>query len=112
MRPEAISVVIGAVTFVVAILVILLILDIRSRRQKDIVVHRSFGYVAGPSGSANIDIPKEELATEPVQEKNRWRFYLFGFLAAGVFGTLLSKLWSLQLLSGDTYLRMADEYRR
>ncbi|MDR0459786.1 MAG: penicillin-binding protein 2 [Coriobacteriales bacterium] len=113
MRPEVISLIIGVVTFIVVLLALLIGLDLRNRRQKELIVHRSFGRLAGPSGSANIDIPKEkEQPTEPAQDKNRWRFYAFGMLAAGVFGSLLARLWSLQLLSGNTYILMAEQNRR
>ena len=113
MSPELITVLVGLVIFVLAVLVMLVFLDMRNRRQADLVVRRSFERVAGPSGSANIDIPKEaDIAAEPAQDKNRLRFLLFGSFAAGIFGILLAKLWSLQLLSGDTYQKMAELNRR
>jgi penicillin-binding protein 2 len=99
---------------VLALLAALVVIDMRNRRQQQqLTIRPSFERVAGPSGSANIDIPKDaDSAPEPAQDKNRWRFYLFGLLAAGVFGTLAAKLWSLQLLSGDRYILEAEQNRR
>ena len=113
LRPELITVIVGIITFVVTLIALAVFMELRNRKTKDLVVQRSFEPVAGLSGSANIDIPKEsELSPEPAQDKNRWRFYLFGLLATGVFGSLLAKLWSLQLLSGDYYKQQALENRR
>ncbi|MCL2151023.1 MAG: penicillin-binding transpeptidase domain-containing protein, partial [Coriobacteriia bacterium] len=112
MRPEVITVIVGVATFLVAVLAILLVLDIRSRQKKDVVVKQSFGPAAPPKGSVSIDIQKDQgMTNEPPQDKNRSRFYVFGVLAAGVFGALMVKLWQLQLLSGDTYIREAEKNR-
>jgi penicillin-binding protein 2 len=109
MKPEIITVTVFIATFSVTLLAVLLFLDARSRRKNGLVVHRSFGRLAAPSGSANIDMAKTtEYTPEQTSDKNRLRIYLFGIFAGGVFGTLLTKLWSLQLLSQDYYLGLAQ----
>ncbi|MCL2135947.1 MAG: penicillin-binding protein 2 [Coriobacteriia bacterium] len=113
MRPEVISIIIGIVTFIVSMLVILSVLEVRSRRPRELVVRKSFGRAADLTGSANIDMPKDEmLQPEPSQDKNRMRIYLLGILASSVFGALIAKLWSLQLIWGDYYKEQAELNRR
>jgi len=100
---------VAIVTFVVSLVVLAFIADMYNRQSRDLVVKRSFVPVAGPSGSANIDIPKEEeLTAEPAQDKNRLRFYIFGILTGTIFSSIVAKLWSLQLLSGDYYTELAE----
>lgn len=42
-------------------------------------------------------------------KQGRGRFYAFGVLIAAIFGTLTVKLWSLQILGHEDYVRQASE---
>lgn len=42
-------------------------------------------------------------------KEGRGRFYAFGVLIAGIFGALGMRLWSLQILKHEDYIRMSNE---
>lgn len=53
-------------------------------------------------GSGTQDVGVKEVS-------NRTRFYVLGAIVAGVLGALYVRLWSMQVLSADEYLVLAEE---
>lgn len=117
------AIVAAVVTLVVAIIAIVLVFALRNRTKssnvsvkKDVRSISSVGVssslgnagghvggsVQGHSGSAQrpVSNPADGLKS---------RFVAMGVLAAAIFGSLTAKLWSMQVLSSDSYRSKADD---
>jgi penicillin-binding protein 2 len=101
--------IIAAAAFVITFVTLLVVLLVRGRRRKKLVVKQVFTRKAAPEGVGIGNVRKPEL-TEPREKGERHgRLYAFGLIAAGILGTLAMRLWSLQMISGDSYQQMATE---
>ncbi|MDR1713245.1 MAG: penicillin-binding protein 2 [Coriobacteriales bacterium] len=100
---------IGVAIFILVVLASIVILRLRSTHSKTVVVKRSFGRHSAPRGVGIDDVRKPDPHEEPGKNNQRSRLFLFGAFIAAVFGSILVKLWSLQLLSGDTYTKLAED---
>lgn len=109
MSSITLTLIIAGVAFVVAFLTLAAFLLVRSSRNKKLIVKKSFGRHGAPEGVGIHDVRKPELSERKDTKEKRGRLYIFGLLIAGVFGTLAMRLWSLQLMTGDTYQKLAEE---
>ena len=95
--------------FFVTLFLILVLLSFRRKRNKEVVVRRSFGRSQAPEGVGIDNVRKHDVFEKPDKKEGRGRLYLLAALIAGVFGTLVMRLWSLQLISSDFYQSLAEE---
>ena len=111
------------VTLVVAIIVVSVVLVMRSNTKSSNVsvkkdvrsissvgVKSSLGNAGGRVGGPVQVRPGS--AQRPVSNPSdglKSRFVALGVLAAGIFGSLTAKLWTMQILSSDSYRSKADD---
>ncbi len=95
-------IVIAIAAFVIA-LVVLSVVYLKGRRKDQGVIKPSFGRHSLPQGVGIDEVRKPIFAERKEEVEGRGRLYAFGIFIAAVFGTIAVRLWSLQLMSGDTY---------
>jgi penicillin-binding protein 2 len=99
-----------AVTVFVAVFSLLIVFSVvRARRGKGLVVKKSFERHAPPEGVGIDEVRKPDVAQRKEHKEGRGRLYALGVVIVGVFGTLAMRLWSLQMISGSSYQRQAEE---
>ncbi|MCL1880190.1 MAG: penicillin-binding protein 2 [Actinomycetia bacterium] len=104
-----IALIVGILVFALVVAATVLFLRHHGQKEKKIVVKQSFGRHSTREG-VGIDIPKDmESVSESQREQGKGRIYLFSLAIAAIIGTLMVKLWSLQLLSGDRYTQEAEQ---
>ncbi|RDB61274.1 penicillin-binding protein 2 [Gordonibacter sp. 28C] len=114
----------AAVTLVAAIVLIVVVLVVRSRtktpyagQKKDV---RSVGNVGVSSslgkgghraggGASAPRVSSSQPASKAASEGLKSRFLAMGVLAAAIFGSLGAKLWSMQVLSSESYASAAQK---
>jgi penicillin-binding protein 2 len=104
-----ITLIIAASVFLVALISLTVALTIRSRKRGELVVKQSFGRHQAPEGVGIDDVRKPPVTERKDKREGRGRLYAFGVVIAGIFGTLAMRLWSLQVISGDSYQKLATE---
>jgi len=105
----AVAVAIGVAIFILLLLAVLSILRVRRAHNDTVIVKRSFGRHSAPDGVGIDDVRKQDSNEAFQKNAGKGRLFLFGVFIAGVIGTLTVRLWSLQLLSGEAYSKMAEE---
>jgi penicillin-binding protein 2 len=109
MNAVTITVILAVSVFLAVLITLTVVLGIRSRKRRGLVVKQSFGRYQAPEG-VGIDGVRKPLVTERKDKKERrGRFYAFGIVIAGIFGTLAMRLWSLQVIASDSYQKRANE---
>lgn len=114
------AIIVGVVTLIVAIVVVVVVFGLRSKTKSDNIsvkkeVHSissvgtfsSLGN-AGHHDSAHPSAAAQRPNVNP-SDALKSRFVAMGVLAAAIFGSLTAKLWSMQILSSETYRKQADE---
>lgn len=118
-----IALIAAAVTLVVAIAVIVVVFVVRNRtkasytgQKKDVrsVANVGVASTLGSAGKRAGGVSASRAGTTQPSSKNpsdglKSRFLAMGVLAAAIFGSLGVKLWSMQMLSSDTYASEAEE---
>ncbi|MDR0350687.1 MAG: penicillin-binding protein 2, partial [Coriobacteriales bacterium] len=111
MDPVLLTVLIAVATFLVILGALLVIRVLRQRRRKGLLFRKDFGRHTALPGVGIDDVRKPDVATRrerrPVERHGR--IYAFGLVAAGILGTLAMRLWSLQMISGSTYQKQAEQ---
>ena len=117
------AIIAAVVTLVVAVIVVVLVFALRNRTKsanvsvkKDVRSISSVG-VASTLGDAGGRVGgpaqvRPGSAQRPVSNPAdglKSRFVAMGVLAAAIFGSLTTKLWSMQVLSSDAYRSQSDE---
>jgi penicillin-binding protein 2 len=108
MRPLELALLIGALVLAVLALAIAVVLRAVSKRRSDSIAPM-FERVDGLTPSDEDRIARTELKAMRQTLRNKGRFYAFGALIAALFGTLAVRLWTLQVLSSDSYAQAATE---
>ena len=82
----------------------------RNRRKKYKSVYSKSFVRADMNASKDADqqLGSGSLRDRPTRQ-GRNRFYAFGVLIAAIFGTLAIKLWSLQILGHENYVKLSSE---
>lgn len=113
-------------TLLVAALIVVVVLVVRARRGEGIVAGRardktamrsiesvgvssSMAEQAAASPATAARVKSEQSTSGKIGEGLRSRFGAIGVLAAAIFGSLTAKLWSMQILSADSYEARARE---
>jgi len=81
---------------------------LRNRRGKN-VYRRSFVRADMDTVKDTEQLRGSGSLKERSGKQGRGRFYAFGVLIAAIFGTLIVRLWSLQILGYDYYSKLSDE---
>jgi penicillin-binding protein 2 len=100
---------IAAAVFVVVFAILIVVLVVRARRRKGLIVKRNFEWHSMPEGVGIDDVRKPNVPERKSRAQGRGRLYAFGIVIAGIFGTLAMRLWSLQMISSNTYQKQAEE---
>ncbi|MDR1421609.1 MAG: penicillin-binding protein 2 [Coriobacteriales bacterium] len=109
MNTLTLAILLGVVVFILVVAFLIALFRYRGRREKLSVVRRSFGRHGAPDGVGISGVRKHNPHETIRRREGKGRFYVFAAFVAGVFGVLLARLWSIQLLSGDTYTKLAEE---
>ncbi|MDR1013950.1 MAG: penicillin-binding protein 2 [Coriobacteriales bacterium] len=109
MDPVALTAVIAAAAFVVVFSALLAVRALRRRARKGLFVREGFGRHAVPAGVGGGDVRKPDVAARKERKERHGRLYALGIVVAGIFGTLAMRLWSLQMISGSSYQRQAEQ---
>jgi penicillin-binding protein 2 len=72
-------------------------------------VRERFGRHVIPEGVGIKDVRKPDVSERRDRKAGRGRLYAFGLIITGIFGTLAMRLWSLQMISSDTYRKLAEQ---
>jgi penicillin-binding protein 2 len=99
----AVIVFLGVFSLLIAVSVI------RAQKAKGLVVKKSFERHAAPEGIGINDVRKPDVAQQKEPKEGRGRLYALGIVIAGVFGALAMRLWSLQMISGSSYQKLAEQ---
>ena len=112
----AVATVVVALTVIVAVFAV-----VRGRRSDNVSVKRDVRSISSVgvssslpdadrrvAGSASSPTSPQRSASGPAGDLKS-RFVAMGVLAAGVFGSLAVKLWSMQVLEQSSYARASDE---
>ena len=109
MSPVVFALIIGSIVFVLALAAIIVGRRIYLKRSRKVLYQSRFA-------RADIVNPQDEdrlRRTGELREKKgierKGRFYAFGIVIAAVFGTLIVRLWSLQVLANQRYIDQAIE---
>lgn len=111
------------VTLIVAIIVIVVVFAVRNNTKSSNVsvkkdvrsissvgVASSLGNAGGRvGGPAQVRTGSAQRPVSNPADNLKSRFVAMGVLAAAVFGSLTAKLWTMQVLSSDTYRSKADD---
>ena len=111
------------VTLIVAIIVIAVVFAVRNNTKSSNVsvkkdvrsissvgVASSLGNAGGRvGGPAQVRTGSAQRPVSNPADNLKSRFVAMGVLAAAVFGSLTAKLWTMQVLSSDTYRSKADD---
>ena len=111
------------VTLVVAIVVISVVFLVRNNTKSSNVsvkkdvrsissvgVKSSLGNAGGRAGgSVQVRSGSAQRPVSNPADNLKSRFVAMGVLAAGIFGTLTAKLWTMQVLSSETYRSKSDD---
>lgn len=117
------AIIAAIVTLVVAIIVIAVVFALRNNTKSSNVsvkkdvrsissvgVKSSLGNAGGHvGGSTQVRTGSAQRPTSNPADNLKSRFVAMGVLAAGIFGTLTAKLWTMQVLSSDAYRSKADD---
>lgn len=117
------AIIAAVVTLVVAIIVIAVVFALRNNTKSSNVsvkkdvrsissvgVKSSLGNAGGHvGGSTQVRTGSAQRPTSNPADNLKSRFVAMGVLAAGIFGTLTAKLWTMQVLSSDAYRSKADD---
>ncbi len=106
------AIVVGIGVFIVLIALVFLINRIVVSRitHKSSVVKRSAEMpLIGDSGGKSQMVKHRKGATTHRTDASRGRSFIFASAIAGLFGVLLAKLWSLQILNGSYYKNLAEK---
>ena len=118
----AIAIIAGILTLVVVVIIILIVVVVRHRKKTaDVSVKQHMSEVSSVGISSTLNMKPEsdsvpadqhvehrkpnQAPSEPVES----RFTVMGALAAGVFGVLGVKLWTMQVLNAESYQQQAEE---
>ena len=71
------------------------------------MVRKNFVRIKAPAGVGIDDVRKHDIFEKPDRKEGRGRLYLFAIFIAGIFGTIAMRLWSLQLIAGESYIKLA-----
>lgn len=102
-------IIIALVVFILALSTFIAVIIFKRHKRKDIVVKKSFGRSQAPEGVGIHDVRKHGTFDKPEKKEGRGRLYAFGIVIAGIFGALIVRLWSLQLISSEDYQKQAEE---
>lgn len=102
-------IIVALVVFFVTLVIFIVVLSVRNKKRKELVVKKSFGRSKIPEGVGISDVRKPVAFDKPEKKEGRGRLFAFGLVIAGIFGTLVMRLWSLQLISSEEYQRQAAE---
>jgi penicillin-binding protein 2 len=109
MSSLAMTIIISVVVFLAALVVLTAIVRFRQRRQRGLAIKQSFVRHSAPAGLGINDVRRPDTFNGKEKKEGRGRLYAFGLVIAGIFGTLAMRLWSLQLISGDSYQKQAED---
>ena len=102
------AIIVGVVVFFITLVTLSAIVIQKKRKQRHMVFKSPFGRTIAPE--ANIEgVRKPEVFKNPNKQEGRGRLYAFALIVAGVLGTLAMRLWSLQLINPEQYIKMAEE---
>src|SRR5688572_17849534 len=82
--------------------------DGSSLRRRDEPVRRVHGPRPGPPGRAR---ERERLGECPMSEKSRLRLFVLQVLVLSLLMTLMGRLWYVQVVADENYVRAAAENR-
>ncbi|MDR2196751.1 MAG: penicillin-binding protein 2 [Coriobacteriales bacterium] len=109
MDTVTLAILLGVGIFIACLVILVSLLRLRARKQESQALKKSFGRHHIPEGVGIHDVRKAKVHETIRRREGKGRFYLFAALVAGIFGVLLARLWSIQLLSGDTYMKLAEQ---
>jgi penicillin-binding protein 2 len=109
MTSIALTLIVAGIAFLIVFITMAIVYIVRGARQKKLVVKKSFGRQAQPEGIGIDDIRKPDITEKRDRKEGRGRIYALALILAGIFGTLAMRLWSLQLMEGDDYQKLAEE---
>jgi penicillin-binding protein 2 len=109
MDAVTLTVIVAFAVFLVVLAALLAVLALRTRGRRGLVVKKSFGRHSPPEGIGIDGVRKPDVSERREKREGRGRLYVFGLIIAGVFGTLAMRLWSLQMISGGSYQKLAEE---
>ncbi|MDR2108645.1 MAG: penicillin-binding protein 2 [Coriobacteriales bacterium] len=109
MTSTAIAILIGVLAFVIVLATILVGRVIYRKRHRKVLYQSRFARadIVDPQNEDRLRLSGELREKKGIERKGR--FYAFGIVIAAVFGTLLVKLWSLQILANQRYVEQATE---
>jgi penicillin-binding protein 2 len=109
MDAVTLTIIIAVAVFLIVLITLLVVFSLRARKQKGLVVKKSFGRHTPPEGVGIDGVRKPEVSEKKKEKEGHGRLYAFGLVVAGVFGTLAMRLWSLQMISGSSYQKLAEQ---
>lgn len=110
MNATLLAVLIAVSVFVLVIAAFLIISYlVRNRRKKSAYKPSFVRADKGKDSDPEAPISGSGSLKDRGSKEGRGRFYAFGVLIAALFGTLIVKLWSLQILKHDDYVALATE---
>ncbi|MDR1083067.1 MAG: penicillin-binding protein 2 [Coriobacteriales bacterium] len=109
MNATVLTIIIAAAVFLLVLSSLIVFFTFRARKRKELVVKKSFERHGAPTGVGIDDVRKPDVSERKERKEGKGRLYAFGVVIMGIFGTLAMRLWSLQMISGGSYQRMAEE---
>jgi penicillin-binding protein 2 len=109
MNGTTLTIVIATAVFIAVFALMFVLYILRARRHRGLVVKKSFGRHQAPEGVGIDDVRKPDVNERRERREGRGRLYAFSLIIAGVLGTLAMRLWSLQMISGTSYQKLAEE---
>ncbi|MDR0347278.1 MAG: penicillin-binding protein 2 [Coriobacteriales bacterium] len=103
------TIIIAVAVFVVVFVSLVIAAVIRAKRQKNDVVRKGFVRHGLPEGLGEGEVRKFDTPEPHKKAARRGRLYAFGLVITGIFGTIAMRLWSLQMISGSSYQKLAEE---
>jgi penicillin-binding protein 2 len=104
-----IVIIVTVVVFLVVLFTLIIVRSIRAKNRKTLVVTKDFGRHTQPEGVGIDNVRKSNMASPRIRKERRGRVYAFGLAIVAIFGTLAMRLWSLQMISGGSYQKLAEE---
>jgi len=102
-------IIVGTVVFLITLSTLTFVFFYRKKKRSHKVFSNSVGRTIKPDANDKNGVRKAEIFKNPDKREGRSRLYVFALVVAGILGTLAMRLWSLQLINPEHYIKLAED---